>query len=346
VIAIRRTVNRQICTWFGLAALCFCCIGSTSPITLVWVDGGGSYHDAVQRYYLDPWQNASGDRIVSVAGTNNAKLRAMVEAKRVEWDVYNGDNTWGTDIDGKWLTPLDYTVIPRDQIIPGFASKYRVANMAYSIVLAYNTERIRMPPSNWSDFFDLVKFPGKRGVMDYSAGGLFEVALMADGVAPERLYPLDVDRAIKKLDTIKSSLVFWQSGAQSEDLISSGEVAMVMMYNARAYDAKEMQKKPVAYTFNGQIISAAYLSVPLGCKHVEEAMKLIGFVVSKSVNGELSKSVPIAPMNKESIVYPPMMSEIPTNHLQQAHAVFDDQWISENARMEDDRYQKWKSTIH
>ena len=318
---------------------------SAEPQTLVWVDGGGSYHTAVQNRYLTPWQTSSGDQIVPVAGTDNAKLRAMVEAKRVDWDVYNGDNTWGTERDSKWLVPLDYTVIPRDEILPGFVSKYRIANMIYSVLLSYNTDKIKGTPTGWADFFDLAKFPGKRSVMDYSAGGIFEIALLADGVAPDHLYPLDIDRAIRKLNTVKSSLVFWESGAQSEDLVGSGEVSMAMTYNTRAYDAKNRLKKPVNYVFGGQILSAGYLTVPLGSRHVAEAMKLIAYVVSKDVNGKLSAALPVAPANKYSTHDLTMSAELPTSHLSEPHAVFDDQWIAENSNVEESRYQAWKIAL-
>jgi putative spermidine/putrescine transport system substrate-binding protein len=312
--------------------------------TLAWVDGGGAYGDDVKQQILTPWQASSGDRIAQVSGTDNAKLRAMVEANRVVWDVYNGDNTWGTDLDSKWLVPLDYAIIPKDEILPGFASKYRVANMIYSIQLAYNTDKVKQAPAGWSDFFDLKKFPGKRGVMDYSAGGIFEIALLADGVAPEHLYPLDIDRAIRKLDTIKSSLVFWESGAQSEDLVGSGEVAMVMTYNARAYDVKDVQKKPVDYIFAGQILAAAYLTVPKGSQHVDEAMKLISYAVSKDVDGKLSAALPLAPSNKDATPDPRMKAVLPTSHFDEPHATFNDQWIAENSSELEKRYQAWKSS--
>jgi putative spermidine/putrescine transport system substrate-binding protein len=314
------------------------------PQTLAWVDGGGAYGETVKKDILGPWQAATADKIVQVSGTDNAKLRAMVEAKRVVWDVYNGDNTWGTDLDAKWLVPLDYSVIPKDQILPGFATKYRVANMIYSIQLAYNTDKVKQAPSGWADFFDLQKFPGKRGVMDYSAGGIFEIALLADGVSPDHLYPLDIDRAIRKLNTIKSSLVFWQSGAQSEDLVGSGEVSMVMTYNARAFDVKNVQKKPVDYVFGGQILAAAYLTVPKGSEHVDEAMKLISYAVSKDVNGKLSAALPVAPSNRDATPDPVMKQALPTSHFDEPHATFDDQWIAEHSSDLESRYQAWKSS--
>jgi putative spermidine/putrescine transport system substrate-binding protein len=333
----------------GAALSLAACGGATGAssgdkITLSWVDGGGAYHDAVQKAVLDPWQAETGNEVVSEAGTDNAKLRAMVESDRVVWDVYNGDNTWGTDGDGQWLEPLDYDVIPKSQILDGFASKYRVANMIYSMQLAYNTDKVTTPPTGWADFFDLQKYPGKRAVMDYSAGGIFEIALLADGVAPDQLYPLDVDRAIRKLDTIKSQLVFWQSGAQSEDLIGSGEVSMAMMYNSRAYDAKVALQKPVDYIFNGQILAAAYLTVPKGTKNQAQAMELIAYAVSKDVNGQLSESLPLAPSNKESTPDAKMSPDLPTSHLDEPHAVSDDTWIANNSKMLESRYQAWKSS--
>ena len=62
-------------------------------------------------------------------------------------------------------------------------------------------------------------------------------AKKGDGVKPADLYPLDLVRAAKKLDTIKDNIVFWSSGAESQELIGSGEVAMTMIWNGRAWSA-------------------------------------------------------------------------------------------------------------
>ena len=56
---------------------------------------------------------------------------------------------------------------------------------------------------------------------------------MADGVKPADLYPLDLDARDQKLDTIKDDIVWWASGAESQELIGSGEVAMSMIWNGR-----------------------------------------------------------------------------------------------------------------
>ena len=111
-------------------------------------------------------------------------------------------------------------------------------------MLGYNTDKTTgQVPEGWADFFDTTKIPGKRGVWDYSEGGMFEFALMADGVAPRDLYPLDLPRATKKLDTIKDDIVFWNSGAESQELIGSGEVAMSMIWNGRGLERQEHRQE-------------------------------------------------------------------------------------------------------
>ncbi|MGO8077848.1 extracellular solute-binding protein, partial [Rhizobium leguminosarum] len=72
-----------------------------------------------------------------------------------------------------------------------------------------------------ADLFDTAKFPGKRTFYKWSAPGVIEEALLADGVAADKLYPLDLERAFKKLDTIKSDIVWWSGGAKSQQLLAS-----------------------------------------------------------------------------------------------------------------------------
>jgi putative spermidine/putrescine transport system substrate-binding protein len=317
--------------------------GESAGGSLVLVDGGGAYHDAMADV-ISSFEEGAGITVTSEAGTDNARLRAMVDADRVVWDVYNGDNTWGTSADADYLEPLDYSVIPRDEILDGYSSEYRVANTLYSIQLAWNTEQVQGTPAGWADFFDLEKFPGKRAVMDYSAGGIFEIALLADGVAPEELYPLDLDRAVAKLDTIKDELVFWTSGAESEDLVGTGEVAMVMTYNARAYDVKNVLDMPVDYTFNDQILAASYLSVPKGTPNVAQAMEYIAHAVSQEQNGRPSAHTPLAPSNKNATPDEATAADLPSSHFDKPHAAFDDEWIAANAAELENVYQQWRAS--
>ncbi len=313
-------------------------------VELTWVDGGGAYHDAVMKSWLDDYQKQTGVVFSFVGWTDNAKLKAQVDSGAVTYSVYNGDNTWGLGDDTKYLEPIDYSIVNRDDILEGFSTDYRVGNMIYSMVLAYNTEKTGGKiPEGWADFFDLEKFPGKRGVMDYSVGGIYEIALLADGVPENELYPLDLDRAEKKLDTIKDQIVFWDTGAKSEDLITTGEVVMCMMYNARAYDAKVVLQKPVEIQWNQQILAAAYLTVPKGVANKDAAMRLIAYVTSAEHNGKIAENFTVAPTNTKSIVDPKLAADLPNSHLDQKYVVADDEWISQNAKIVEERFQAWKN---
>ena len=77
-----------------------------------------------------------------------------------------------------------------------------------------------------ADLFDLQKFPGKRALQKDPFVNL-EWALIADGVAIKDVYkvlgtPEGVDRAFKKLDTIKKDVVWWEAGAQPPQLLADG----------------------------------------------------------------------------------------------------------------------------
>src|ERR1700724_2135702 len=93
------------------------------------------------------------------------------------------------------------------------------------------------PPKTWADFFNTKKFPGKRGVFNYVVGGGLEAASLADGATPSTLYPLNVNRAIAKLKTIKPDIVFYNSLGQSVEQLLAGNVAMSEVWNTRAYAA-------------------------------------------------------------------------------------------------------------
>ena len=107
---------------------------------------------------------------------------------------------------------------------------------------------------------------------------------MADGVAPADLYPLDLPRATAKLDTIKDDIVFWTSGAESQELIGSGEIAMTMIWNGRGWSAKNIDQKPVEIQWNQQIVTADYLVVPKGSPNKDAAMQFIAYTACAANN--------------------------------------------------------------
>ena len=313
-------------------------------VTLTYVSFGGAYQEAQRKAWLVPYSELTGVTFVEDENSSNATIKAQVESGQVTWDIVDVGNDFGLDAHKDLLEPLDYALIPRDEVLEGFAGDYRVADMTYGVALAYNTDQTGgQVPAGWADFFDTQKFPGKRGMWDYSEGGIFEVALMADGVKPADLYPLDLERATTKLDTIKDDLVFWASGAESQELIGSGEVAMTLIWNGRGWSAKHTDNKPVEIQWNQQIVTADYLVVPKGTPNKDAAMKFIAYAICADNNAKPSEFIPYGPINKNSKPAEANVADLAVSNADENSAYFDDEYLIANFEEIDAAYQDWKT---
>lgn len=319
--------------------------GGGTTVTLTFVSYGGVYQRAQADAWLRPYeQSHPGVRIVQDEPTDFARLRAMVESGRVRWDVVAVTGDFGLDRDAGLLEPIDCAVVPCADLQPDLfpTTGYRVPNLVYSTVLAYRTDRYRdRQPAGYADLFDLRAFPGKRGCHDDPAGGMLEIALLADGVPPERLYPLDVARAFAKLDSIKPACVWWTTGAQSAQLLADGEVGMAVAWNGRVHDI-ERDGAPVRVSWDEHLLKADYYVVPRGSRHVQEAMELIAWMTSAEHAAEVTRLLPYPPANARAVarVDPAMAPELPTSHPASAVA-FDDRWWERNREEVYVRWQRW-----
>ena len=313
-------------------------------VTLSFVSFGGVYQEAQRKAWLQPYTELTGVQFTEDENSSNATIKSQVEAGQVTWDVVDVGNDFGLDANKDLLEPLDYSLIPKDEVLDTLgAGDYRVPDITYGVVLGYNTDKTGgKAPEGWADYFDTTKFPGKRGAWDYSEGGMFEFALMADGVKPADLYPLDLPRATKKLNTIKDSLVFWNSGAESQELIGSGEVAMTMIWNGRAWSAKNTDKKPVEIQWNQQIVTADYLVVPKGSPNKDAAMKFIAYAICAANNAKPSQYIPYGPTNKNSKPDPSAVPDLSVSNADENSAYFDDKYLIDNFKDIDAAWQAWK----
>lgn len=311
-------------------------------LTLTFTSYGGVYQEAQRKGWLEPFAALTGVTFQESEDSSNATIKAQVEAGQVTWDIVDVGNDFGLDANAALLEPLDYSLIKRDEILDGFSGTYRVADMTYGVALAYNTEKTAgVVPAGWADFFDTTKIPGKRGLWKYSEGGVFEFALMADGVAPADLYPLDIPRAIAKLDTIKEDIVWWESGAQSQELIGSGEVTMSMIWNGRGWSAKNLDKKPVEIQWNQQLLTADYFVVPKGTPNKQAAMEFIAWATCANNNAAPSQYIPYGPINKNAVPNEAMVADLAVTNADENTAYFDDEYLVNNFDAIDAAFQDW-----
>ncbi|EDT39004.1 ABC transporter substrate-binding protein [Burkholderia ambifaria] len=226
-----------------------------NPKEIVLSAWGGEARSAFRSAYMDPFTKASGIRMGYDSSPEDGKIKAMVENRNVIWDVMDLDGFAAIKL-GKqgFLRPIDYSVVGRNAL-PGLASDFGVPSYLLSYVLVYDARKFGAnPPKNWVDFWNVGKFPGKRGLWKWM-GGALEAALMADGVDKDKVYPIDVPRALKKLKELRSSVLLWDSGADSLQLLRSGEVSMACIWHTRANVLQRESSGRFRYTWEQGLAS-------------------------------------------------------------------------------------------
>ncbi|MGI5486209.1 ABC transporter substrate-binding protein [Microtetraspora malaysiensis] len=315
--------------------------GGGGGTTLTIASYGGDYQKFQAKALWGPYAATNGITVKEDGPSDNAKIKAQAESGNPSWDIVVVGNDFGGDADAKWLEPIDYSVIDKSSIIEGYAQTYRICADVEGTVLAYRSDKTgATAPKPWVDFFDVKKYPGKRTAWKSVGGGIFEMALLADGVAPADLYPIDVDRALKKLATIKDQLIWWETGAQAQQYLESGEAVMGMVWIARALQSAA--NAPIAIAWDSWLSQEAYWVVPKGTKNKAEAMKLISHMTSAEATAELTKYLPYGPVNvaAQDKIDPSAKDNLPTTHLDTQIKV-NDVWWGENRDAVNDRFQQW-----
>lgn len=269
--------------------------------SLVFVDWGGTNTDARIEKNIKPFEEKTGIKVTVVTPSDYAKLIAMVENGTTEWDVMNCDAYWGVYAGKKgYLEPIDYKTVT-EKLDKAVELEHVVGAEVYDSVISYNSDKYTddSAPKSWTDFYDLQKFPGKRAVWQYPVTVL-ESALLADGVPMDKLYPLDLDRAFAKLDTIKDSIVWWTKGAQPAQMLSTGEADIALAWSGRIMNAKD-EGAPLGLTYNEGMRIAAGWVVPKGAPNKENAMKFINFISSAEQQAAFSSQIPYGSTNPEAV---------------------------------------------
>ncbi|WP_410000581.1 ABC transporter substrate-binding protein [Mesorhizobium sp. SP-1A] len=284
----------------GLALTGAALTKAASAADLVFTSWGGTTQDAQKAAWADKFTAQSGVNVLQDGPTDYGKIKAMVEAGNVSWDVVDVEGDYAVQA-GKngMLEKLDFSVIDKSKLDPRFVTDYSVGSFYYSFVIGYNADTVKDGPKTFADLFDTKKFPGKRTFYKWSAPGVIEAALLADGVPADKLYPLDLDRAFKKLDTIKSDIVWWTGGAQSQQLLASAEAPYGIFWNGRLTALKQTGVN-VGVSWDQNITAADSLVVPKGTKNKEAAMKFIAFATSAEAQKDMSVATGYAPTNTGS----------------------------------------------
>jgi putative spermidine/putrescine transport system substrate-binding protein len=268
---------------------------------------GGAGQKGQQKAYYDPFTKATGVKIVmGEYNGEQAKIKAMVEAGNVTWDVVDVEQPeLLRGCEEGLYEKLDLSKLrDKKDMIPGTLSDCGVGNMIWTMALTYNKDKLSTPPRNWADFWNVGKYPGKRGLRK-GAKFTLEFALLADGVKSQDIYKelrtkAGVDKAFRKLDQIKPNILFWETGAQAPQLLASGDLVMSAAYNGRI-SAAVKEGKNLEIVWNESIYDLDSWAIVKGSKNVDNSHRFISFASQPENQKIYSNELPYGPTNINAI---------------------------------------------
>tara|TARA_B100000809_G_scaffold53157_1_gene48549 strand:- start:955 stop:2049 length:1095 start_codon:yes stop_codon:yes gene_type:complete len=329
---------------------------------------GGAYTMSQQKAYADTWKGGKANFVNYNGGLG--EVRTQVEAGNIQWDIVDvlpHEARVGCDeglfeelprdaftpaADGTSMDDDTMVTVPNDCVVP---------QIFWSYVPFYQAGTFDGNPAGnpktIGDFFDVKKFPGKRGIHTW-ANALIEMALMADGVAAADVYKVmdtagGIDRAFSKLDTIKDHAVFWSSGSKPLELVSSGEVSMALAYNGRIGAAVLSEGAKFVTNWDGQVLEEEWLVMLKGTKNKKEALEFMVHASAPAQQAGQAKWINYGPMRKSALAIIAagepwfntgvnIMEHMPNAGEAMNNAVFaNPEWWADNGDSISERFKAW-----
>ncbi|KAA9108034.1 extracellular solute-binding protein [Microbacterium rhizomatis] len=336
------------------AALAVGCAGSTgtspsasdasaAPLSgnLIWADYGGPTNESRQIAYFDGFQDKTGVEVVSTS-IEDSIYNGMLAGEPGDYDLFQiaaaDVLTYGDNL-------VEVPESSRGDLLDPKLSPYFVGGFYIGIAQGWLTQTFpNGGPQNWADFFDTTKFPGKRawpgapGSYDQS----FEIALLADGVAPEDLYPIDFERAKKKLDTLRGDMIFYQSYPEVQQLLTSGSAALAVTVTGQ-YTALERAGQDVTVQWNQAFVNPNGFVIPKNAANPDAALALAAWMRDPKNQAVFTERTLYGPVNKDVFDYldADVAAKVANSPDHDNVLYNDDQWRADNTTALLDNYTAW-----
>ncbi|TBU76812.1 spermidine/putrescine ABC transporter substrate-binding protein [Pseudomonas daroniae] len=295
---------RSLCRWGTLA-----CILVGQPVLAVQINVvsfGGSVREAQRQAFYRPFKEATD--ILVVNGSYNGqfdKLRRMQAMQHVTWDVMEVESPeLARGCEEGLFRPLSESLQHEaGELLPGALRPCGVGTFIWSMVLAYDTERLSQAPRNWADFWDVQRFPGGRGLRQGAKYNL-EFALLADGVPASEVYArlataAGVERAFRKLEELRPHIRWWQAGEEPVRRLADGGVVMSAAYSGRIGAAQDQGAK-LGLVWSGSIYDFDFWAIPRGSINVQEAERFIHFASQAEPQRTFAELIPYGPVSRQA----------------------------------------------
>jgi putative spermidine/putrescine transport system substrate-binding protein len=315
------------------------------PKQLIFNASGGSQIAALRVSFINDFEKDTGIKVIDTSPVDFGKLRAMVESGNVSWNITEIGGQDGFRVTELGLAePIDTKIVDRSKFLPQAQMSHVFSPSAYSTVIAYRPDAFPGgAPKSWADFWDAKKFPGPRSLRNHPVDNL-EAALLADGVTLDKLYPLDVERAFKKLDEVHKFIsVWWTTGQQPAQLLVDKEVVLATGWNGRFYDLIR-KEAPIAMEWNGGILKQGSWIVPKGAKDQYWSWQLLATMCDPKRQAGNAEILGYSGMNSDSNAFVsekvrPLLPLEPGNLKGQVW--LNQEWWTKNGSEMGERWNKW-----
>ncbi len=336
-----------------------------APKELTAVSWGGYYTEASAEAYYRPFEESTGFTVRQLTYSGGLdEIREQVTSGDIEWDVVDleiFDAVRGCNegllepIPWVMLAPAANGTLPEEDFLEDTTTECGVGASVYSTIYAYDGERFpREKPTTVADFFDVTRFPGRRG-MRRSPQVNLEFALMADDVPPARVYdalrtPAGQERAFRKLDGLRDHIRWWVEADDPVEMLAAGEVAMTTSFNGRMFHARFVQGHQFTIVWRGQVVDIGQQGIVRGTPRLAQAFRFVRLGSSAEAIATLSRHTAYSPSRKSAL--PLVTTHVESGvelgpHLPGApenmeHALRSDwRWWSDNFDEMNDRFQRW-----
>jgi putative spermidine/putrescine transport system substrate-binding protein len=327
--------------------------GQSRKGSVVVASLGGAWEDAQRVAIFEPFQKETGIELKIVSYMGPSQVRAQQKSGNVEWDMLILSKGALLALHKEnMLEKIDYDRIAKEDLAAirphSLIHPYGVPTVTFTRGICFNTKYVPMGkhPTSWAAFWDANKFPQPRslGAFHGSLTPDLEFALLADGVPMDKIYPIDLERALRSLSRIRPHVAkFYTTPAMAPQMLNDGEVAIASSYFNRIGDL--MQKgAPVAFEWNQALLLNNLWSILKGAKNYDNAMRLIAYASTPRPQAAFAIQTLTGPTNARAFDFVPadrarLLPSAPDNIGKQL--IYDDDFWAEHRADIQRRWDRW-----